>query len=295
MQANRTDQTIQLLDGRTLAFAEYGPTEGVPVFYFTGGNSSRLEGQWFKEAANKKHIRLIVPDRPGFGLSTFYPNRQLIKWSDDVIELADALSIETFSVFGLSGGGPHVLSTTYKIPERIENAAIVSSTAPPEMSNKFRGVWPPVRLIFLSAKYLPAFNRFLLKQMAGFYSNKEQMLKRMKQVMPLPDFELIEKRPDVIEIFAQSTREAHRSGIQGDALEWQLYVSPWGFQLSDVNMEIKLWYGLYDQQVPIWMGRYLAQELTNAHLIEVEDGGHFSTVNNHIEDIFDYLVGATQP
>ena len=42
--------------------------------------------------------------------------------------------------------------------------------------------------------------------------------------------------------------------------------------------------------VPVTMGRYLAKELTNAHLIEVKDGGHFSTVNNYSEDILDYLM-----
>ena len=42
--------------------------------------------------------------------------------------------------------------------------------------------------------------------------------------------------------------------------------------------------------VPIGMGRYLAQELPNGHLIEVEDGGHFSTANNYSEDILEYLI-----
>jgi hypothetical protein len=38
------------------------------------------------------------------------------------------------------------------------------------------------------------------------------------------------------------------------------------------------------------MGRYLDQKLPNSQLIEVDDGGHFSTINNHIDDIFDYLI-----
>ena len=37
------------------------------------------------------------------------------------------------------------------------------------------------------------------------------------------------------------------------------------------------------------MGRYLANELPNGTLIEVENGGHFSTINNNIEDIFEYF------
>ena len=118
MQTKRHNQTIRLHDGRTLGFAEYGLAEGTPVFYFTGGNSSRLEGGWFVNAAEKKQVRLIVPDRPGFGLSTFQPERQLLDWPDDVIELADALSIKTFSIFGLSGGGPHVFATLHEFPEK---------------------------------------------------------------------------------------------------------------------------------------------------------------------------------
>ncbi len=290
MQLNKKEQIIQLRNGNILGFAEYGLPDGEPVLYFTGGNSSRLEGQWFETAANIKNVRLIVPDRPGFGLSTFDPNRKLLDWPDVISELAGFLSLEMFSVFGLSGGGPHVLAALNKIPERIKKAAIVSGTAPDEMPNKFEGMWPPVRLIFFTAKHLPAVNRLLLKQMASFYSNSEQMLKRMKQALPKPDVELIEKNPEIIDIFAHSTKEAHRNGVLGDALEWQLYIKPWGFQLSDINKEIKLWYGLYDQQVPIAMGRYLASQLPNANLLEVENGGHFSTINNYIEDIFDYLT-----
>ncbi len=287
MENKRQNQTIQLGDGRKLGFAEYGPNDGEPVLYFTGGNSSRFEGKWFEKSSNRNNVRLIVPDRPGFGLSSFYPNRQLLDWPKDVIELANTLSIDMFSVFGLSGGGPHVLATVYEVPDRVKKVAIVSGTASPEMPNKFRGMWPPVKLIFVTAEKFPKVNRFLLKQMAGFYSDEKQMMKRMKQAMPLPDVKLIEERPEIINIFSEATKEAHRNGVDGDAWEWQLYVNAWHFQLREIQKEIKLWYGKYDQQVPIDMGKYLYEKLPNSHLIEVEDGGHFSTINNHIDDIYE--------
>ena len=71
MKEPRYNQTLKLRDGRQLGFASFGEPEGKPVFYFTGGNSSRLEGKWFEKAAQEKKTRLIVPDRPGFGLSDF--------------------------------------------------------------------------------------------------------------------------------------------------------------------------------------------------------------------------------
>jgi pimeloyl-ACP methyl ester carboxylesterase len=291
MQEERENLSIILNDGRRLGYAEYGDMGGLPVFYFTGGNSSRFEGLWFDEAAKQHRIRLIVPDRPGFGLSDFQANRKLLDWPDDISELAEALSVAEFSVFGLSGGGPHVLATVFCKPGRIRRAAVVSGTAPPEMPGLYRGMWVPVRLLFITARYLPGINRFLLSQMSSFYSDYEQMIQRMIQFMPAPDVELIKNNPQIMKIFAQAAREAHRNGIDGDALEWRLYVTPWGFGLDSIKTEVFLLYGIYDRQVPVGMGRFLAEMIPPVKLVEVENGGHFSTINNHIGELLKYLKG----
>lgn len=285
-----TGETITLADGRRLGYAAYGEPAGHPIFYFTGGNSSRLEGGWLAEAAQRRAVYLVVPDRPGFGLSDFQPGRTLADWSGDVAQLADALAIQRFAAFGLSGGGPHLLAACLGLPDRLERAAIVSGVAPPEMPDRFRGMWPPVRLIFFTARYLPALNRFALKQMSGFYADKEQMIKRMLQALPAPDQALIAARPEVIDIFSAAAAEAHRAGLAGDAHEWQLYVHPWELDLSAVRQPIGLWYGEVDGNVPVGMGRYLAQQLPQSELHIVPDGGHFSTINNHSDAIFQFLL-----
>ena len=51
--------------------------------------------------------------------------------------------------------------------------------------------------------------------MSGFYSNEEQMLKRMKQAMPLPDVALIERNPEVIKIFARAAKEVSSFWARG--------------------------------------------------------------------------------
>lgn len=58
---------VTLPSGRTLAYAGWGDPGGFPVLYNTGGNSSRIEGKWLAAAAAVSGVRLIVPDRPGFG------------------------------------------------------------------------------------------------------------------------------------------------------------------------------------------------------------------------------------
>lgn len=128
---DRTNQTITLNDGRQLAYAEFGDSEGKPVIYNHGYNGSRLEGYMMESALDTADIRLIIPERPGIGNSTFQHGRKLLDWPNDVIALANALDIETFAMLGVSGGGPYTAACAYAIPERLSNIGIVVGMGPP--------------------------------------------------------------------------------------------------------------------------------------------------------------------
>jgi pimeloyl-ACP methyl ester carboxylesterase len=95
---------IQLPDGRKLAYAEYGDSQGVPVFFFHGFPGSRYDGEYSGQVAAEMGIRLIAPDRPGMGYSDYQPNRRLLDWPADVGHLADTLGLDKFGVLGYSGG-----------------------------------------------------------------------------------------------------------------------------------------------------------------------------------------------
>jgi pimeloyl-ACP methyl ester carboxylesterase len=69
MIQNKTNQTLKLKDGRTLGFAEYGDSQGKPIFEFHGNPSSRLGSGLFDETAKRMGIRVIGIDRPGMGMS----------------------------------------------------------------------------------------------------------------------------------------------------------------------------------------------------------------------------------
>ena len=72
----RLDQVIRLTDGRSLGYAEYGPVSGPALFLFHGLPGSRLAvpEMWPEDPVA---IRIIAPDRPGAGASTFQPGRCL--------------------------------------------------------------------------------------------------------------------------------------------------------------------------------------------------------------------------
>ena len=124
------DQMITLSDDRRLGYAEYGDPQGWPLMFFHGTPGSRVMARFAGPKARELGLRLIAPDRPGFGLSDFQPQRRLLDWAKDVEELADALNLEQFSVVGVSGGGPYVAVCAWKLGERLISAGIVSGLAP---------------------------------------------------------------------------------------------------------------------------------------------------------------------
>lgn len=102
----RIDTVVDLSDERRLAYAEYGEPTDAPGFLFHGLPGSRLAWGLLLGNLIPTGVRIIAPDRPGYGCSDPQPGRSLLDWADDVTELADILEIEKFAIVGVSGGGP---------------------------------------------------------------------------------------------------------------------------------------------------------------------------------------------
>ena len=78
-----TDGTIQLPDGRTVGFADFGHAGQSAVLWCHGGPGCRLGPAYVAPTAAAQGIRLIGIDRPGYGLSTPQPGRGIADWVGD--------------------------------------------------------------------------------------------------------------------------------------------------------------------------------------------------------------------
>ena len=130
MRGTNDVSMVQLRDGRSLAWAEYGDPSGKPVLYFHGFPGSRIEPALGADDLARTEARLIAIDRPGFGGSTFQPGRRLLDWPNDVASFADSLALDRFACMGVSGGGPYVLACALRLGERLTRAAIVCGVGP---------------------------------------------------------------------------------------------------------------------------------------------------------------------
>jgi len=268
-----TDTTLQLHDGRILGYAEYGIADGNALFYFHGHPGSRLEARFLAAQATRVGVRLIGIDRPGMGLSSFKAGRRLLDWPDDVVELADSLHLDRFSVVGFSGGGPYALACTYQIPQRLRACGIIA------------GVGPSGRLLSFLSLWLPW---LLLPMTRRFFQNEDQArtsLTRLARRWVEPDRQAL-SLPGVSETMAASLAEALKQGAKGAAYDGMVLGRSWGFELEAIAFpRLYLWHGERDQQVSVATARALAERLGQCQATYYPGEGHISVIVNHQEEI----------
>lgn len=286
-----TEKTMILSDGRTLGYAEYGNPEGFPIFYFHGGQESRLSSRFMDSTAKELNVRLIAPDRPGIGLSTFQKNRQFLDWGSDVEQLADHLKIGQYSVFGLSGGAPHVLACLMRDSSRIKNASIISGATPYNYKGTLKGMWFPVKLIhwFANMKRDKQLRKFLQNDYESLVNHPDKRMKQFQKYLPKPDKKLMNESPEYGLEFIEGSLESYTQGIDGVVQEWKLYVSDWQMDFQKLNYPVSLWYGTEDKMAPKHRGTYYENQLPNATLKLIENEAHFSLIRNHLEPILKEL------
>src|SRR2546428_226585 len=124
------DSTVRTPDGRNLRVQEGGDSRGRPVLVHGGTPTSRNLYRPHLEVALEQGIRLISYDRPGYGGSTPHFGRSIADCAADVRTIADALDIDRFAIWGISGGGPHALACAARLPDRLVAAASLASPAP---------------------------------------------------------------------------------------------------------------------------------------------------------------------
>lgn len=269
------DRVHQLPDGRSLAWREYGAPGGNPVVYFHGIPGSRMDGRLTAEAAEAAGLRMIAPDRPGFGMSSpCAERRSYAGWIADVASLADRLGIDRFAVIAYSAGGPYALAACASLPDRITRAAIVSGVAPSEMAGSRKGVGPTNKAMTLLAPRAPWLAELLVALSAKLAGARPEWFGRSvdRDFSAPADRRILDSglRAELPELFLESTR----SGPGGIVEDFAVLAGPSGFDLSRVSVPVQLWHGEEDRTVPCSHARWIAARVLSAELTIWPGVGH---------------------
>jgi pimeloyl-ACP methyl ester carboxylesterase len=264
-------------DGRDLAFCEWGPPQGSPVFYLHGTPGSR----YFRHVGGEYDrigMRVITFDRPGYGKSTRHPGRTVAGGAVDVATVADHLGVDRFAVVGASGGGPYALATAAAMHERVTRCATVVGGGPHDAPDLdvYAGMppedveeWRAVR----TGEWL-----------AGpYYPETRDWVETLPEITDLPQ----QDRDMLAESF-RAGLDAGPFGFYDDAFALQ---ASWGFDLGDVTCPTKVMIARDDINVPPAHGEWLVAHLPTAEAVWV-DGDHFGPRDEPEERLLAWLAAA---
>jgi pimeloyl-ACP methyl ester carboxylesterase len=289
--------TLQLPDGRTLGYWQWGDLDGAPIFSLHGTPGCRLNRHPDNAKVAATGARVITYDRPGYGASDRHRGRVVNDCVADVVALADALGIDRFAVTGGSGGGPHCLAVAAALPDRVTRALCIVGVAPYEALGEewLAGMDPEnVKEFGWALEGESRLEPELAREAAG-------MLARMADdpATVLGDFELPEAdreilaRPEIAQVMTESITECVRTGVWGWADDDLAFTVPWGFDPSTIRVPTAVWWGSQDVLVPPRHGEWIAATVPNALARIDTDGGHQPDPDTHIQIAFSWLIDGT--
>lgn len=252
------------VEGRTLRFCVYGPVDGVPMIWLNGTPSSRLRRPDQIAAIEQSGVRVLMPDRPGYGGSTRQPGRTVSDVVRDVEALADSQRWETFAIVGGSGGGPHALACAALLPHRVTRCGVLSGIRP-------------------QAETLPPeeeLRKQLTKLGADILAQVEAGGPEYPGAPPGPPaWDDPAARARLVTTFADSL-----DGWYDDKVA---LAQPWGFSPRSIRVPVSIWYGTHDEHVPESDAQWLLENIPAAQGYQYS-GGHLPTVATSM-DIYKWV------
>lgn len=269
------DSQIVVAGNRTLAYTDLGARDGPCLFFFHGAPMSRLHLVPLEGQFSARGLRVIAPDRPGYGGSSPQPGRALEDWPDDVATLADALGIGRFLVAGHSSGGAYAVACAALLPARVRGmivAAGVTNMLWPEAWNGYLDgrVELDIMRAGSEAQAIARATEAFGADGTGF----------MTQRFDLPESDVaFLTEPGAEEALGAALIEAFRQGIAGYAQDVYLEGLGWRFNANRISTPLVVVHGDMDTLVPSAHSRHTASLIPGSTLHLLPGHGHLTILS----------------
>jgi pimeloyl-ACP methyl ester carboxylesterase len=252
------DDSITLRDRRTLAFTDLGSTDrrAPVVVYLHGAPTSRLDLVSADDAFAAAGVRVLCPDRPGYGGSSPHAARTMLDHANDVAALADRLGVGTFAAVGLSSGGPYSLACAAHLGRRVDLAVVIAGVT----DFGWEGAW---------VDYLPdeqAIMRAPDEAAAQAWCETTYGADGMGFLSDGGPSPVDDDAPPATHSFFTSMIEAFRQGVGGYAQDVWVQGHAWPFDVRTITAATHVFHGDADPVVPIAHAEHTASIVPGARL-----------------------------
>jgi len=287
------EHKVQTADGRTLAVEDDGDPGGRPVLVQLGTpNSRHLYGPNVIDAA-ARGLRLIAWDRPGYGGSTPQPGRTVASVAADARTICEELGVGPVAMWGISGGGPHVLACAALLPDLVVAAASLASPAPypADGIDWFDGMGQTnaddFRLMLSGDE--AAARAMVDEERAGLMAaTPADLASELTSLLTPTDAAVL--TGDVAEYLVYSSREGLAPGSEGFWGDSWASCHPWGFDLADISVPVLVMHGRQDQFVPFGHGEWLARHIPGVEARLLDHDGHLTLLAHRIGEVHSWLA-----
>ena len=288
------EHRLETPDGRVLAVMEGGDPAGPAVVVHHGTPMSRLLYGPNLADAEARGLRLIGYDRPGYGDSTPQPGRTVADAATDVATIADALGIDRFATWGISGGGPHALACAALLPERVVAAASLAGAAPYEaegldfVDGMGEGNVKEFGLILEGREKLEPF--LCAERDALLAAGQEGLAEGMRTLLTPVDAAAF--TGETAEFLFESLRVGSANRIDGWLDDDLAFVKPWGCSVEQISVPVLLWQGAEDRFVPLAHGEWLASRIPTCQAHLSPEDGHITLLVRRVGEVHEWLAAA---
>lgn len=284
--------TIETADGRSLTVYDAGDPDGRPLLFHHGTPASGAPFDRHVALARERGVRLLSYDRAGYGDSTRNPGRAVTDVVSDVEAIADALALERFATWGVSGGGPHALATAAGLPDRVLAVAAVASIAPPDRPelDLTEGMGEGNIVEFgLAREGEEALRPMLERDFAGL---GELDVAGLIEVMRpfLSDIDAAVLDGELGAYLLENLRRSVSTNVDGWVDDDLAFTRPWGVELESIRVPTLVVQGRQDLMVPWAHGEWLAGNVPSAEAWLREDEGHLTLFVNLVPHIQEWLL-----
>jgi pimeloyl-ACP methyl ester carboxylesterase len=283
-------RTVRTPDGRILAVEEGGDPAGRPVLVHGGTpNSRHLYAAHSRDAA-ERGLRLIAYDRPGYGGSSPQPGRTVADCADDVRAICAELGIDRLAMWGISGGGPHVLACAAVLPDLVTAAASLASLAPygADGLDYFTGMGQDnvddTELFFTDEAAARAKTDQDREDFLA--ASPDELATGMQSLLTPTDAAVLQG--DLAKFMTEAMQDGLAAGSQG----WwddNCLVQPWGFDVADIAIPVLLLHGKQDMFVPFGHGEWLAAHIPGVDARLLPDDGHLTLLEHRLPEVHAWL------
>lgn len=262
-----TQQDLRLTDGRLVRVYDTGADDAPDALTLLWHHGSPQTGALLEplvSAATARGIRLLSYARPSYGGSSPNRGRTVASAAADVAQIVDALGVARFAVMGASGGGPPALACAALLPDRVMGAVCLAGLAPfTQDFDWYAGMVSPGGLRAAAAG-LEARERYAATDEFDENSFTEADWAALRGA------------------WASLGTDAGRAGAAGPEglIDDDLaFVTPWGFDVSQIGCPVLLVQGGEDRVIPPAHADWLMRKSRSAELWLRPRDGHISVLN----------------